>query len=157
MQRISKLWFSFQGRASRREFWGFYFVPAIVALLSAYVVDVLLNARGLLFVLCQLLLLWPSFAVGVKRFHDRGLAGRPFVFLQCALLALLVVGTVASVPVGLATVAHVQPSSFYVGVMFAATIASLLLGIYLLAVLGFRKGEAGPNRYGPDPLQDATA
>jgi uncharacterized membrane protein YhaH (DUF805 family) len=148
-QRISKLWLSFQGRASRSDFWGFFVVPSIVALLSAYVLDVLLTARGVLFVLCQLALVWPSFAVGVKRYHDRGKAARSFVFLQCALLALLVVGTVASVPVGLATMAQQQPSSLYVGVMFAATIASLVLGLYLLVALGFRKGDTGPNQFGP--------
>jgi uncharacterized membrane protein YhaH (DUF805 family) len=28
-----------------------------------------------------------------------------------------------------------------------------IYGIYLLVVLGFLKGTAGPNNYGPDPLQ----
>lgn len=29
----------------------------------------------------------------------------------------------------------------------------LVYAIYLLVVLGFLKGTAGPNNYGPDPLQ----
>jgi uncharacterized membrane protein YhaH (DUF805 family) len=28
-----------------------------------------------------------------------------------------------------------------------------IFGLYMLVVLGFLKGTAGPNNYGPDPLQ----
>jgi uncharacterized membrane protein YhaH (DUF805 family) len=156
MQTLPQLWFSFQGRASRRDYWVRFVFLSIVVTIIAYLVDGIANAGGLILVIWQLIFLWPTFALGVKRYHDRGKSGRSFVFLECALLALCTVAAIASFPVARAQAAGAQPPSLYVGIMFTATFAIIVLAVYLLVAIGVRKGEAGPNRYGPDPLEKPT-
>jgi uncharacterized membrane protein YhaH (DUF805 family) len=151
MQGLGRLWFSFQGRASRSDFWVRFVFLAIVTMIVAYLVDAATNASGLLVDLWQLVLLWPTFALGVKRFHDRDRSGRGFVFLELAQLALLLVAVAAAATIEQARLAGYQPPALYAVLMFAASIAMLALAIYLLVVVGFRKGTPGPNRFGPDP------
>ncbi|MDB5368391.1 MAG: hypothetical protein JWM77_4318 [Rhodospirillales bacterium] len=152
MQNLPKLWFSFQGRASRSDYWVRFVFLSLVLLIVAYFADAFAGTEGTIIMVWQVAILWPAFAVGVKRFHDRGKSGRSFVYLECALLALMLVATFAAAPVKLAQESGMQPPSLYVSVMFAATLASLVLLIYLIVALGIRKGVTGPNQYGPDPL-----
>ncbi len=90
---------SFEGRISRSEYWllniGYGTLGGGVDVLTSYInqdtkpmVLLALMIRALV----SLLLLWPLFAVGVKRWHDRGKSGR---WLWIALIP--VVGIVWSI------------------------------------------------------------
>ena len=157
MQNLTKLWFSFQGRASRSDYWVRFVFLSLVLLIVACFADAFAGTKGAIVMVWQAAMLWPAFAVGVKRFHDRGKSGRSVVYLGCALLALGLVATFAAAPVELAQESGMQPPPLYVGVMFAATLAAGVLFIYLIVALGLRKGMTGPNQYGPDPAGAVSA
>jgi uncharacterized membrane protein YhaH (DUF805 family) len=42
-----------------------------------------------------------------------------------------------------------KPSALY----WLVTLPCIAIALYLFVDLGFRRGTAGPNRHGPDPLQ----
>lgn len=80
--------FSFEGRVSLRQFWWRFVIPytviSFVISLSAPVIGAFaLYLMGLFTVLG----LWPSAAVGVKRWHDRGKSG-----WWCLIMLLPVIG-----------------------------------------------------------------
>jgi uncharacterized membrane protein YhaH (DUF805 family) len=83
-------------------------------------------------ILC--LALWSSFALGVKRLHDRGLSSWLILVILLPFLAAIVAPAISE---------------------NAARIAFLLLTasfIWSVLQFGILKGETGPNRHGPDPL-----
>ena len=59
---------TFEGRASRSEFWWFFLFQVIVMLVAGMVSDILYGVVALG-------LLLPSIAVGARRFHDIGKTG----------------------------------------------------------------------------------
>jgi uncharacterized membrane protein YhaH (DUF805 family) len=67
----SDLLFSFQGRISRAQCWGYY-VPFVVAYLC--LLDAKMESTTLLLYVA-LVMLYPTIAVNVKRCHDRGRSG----------------------------------------------------------------------------------
>jgi uncharacterized membrane protein YhaH (DUF805 family) len=127
---------TFQGRASRSEYWYFLLFVMVVALVLSGLAFLLVGANGfadmqnggsmpvgamVLFGLVGLFylgVLLPSIAVGVRRFHDRNLSGWYY-------LGAIVLGIVP-----------------FVG--FLASIAA-----FVITVL---KGTEGPNKFGRDPL-----
>lgn len=128
---------TFQGRASRSEYWWFMLFIYGVSLILGGLALALGGARGfetgdmpvfaiILFILAGVFFLGmilPMIAVTVRRFHDYNLSGWWY-------LAAIVVGMVP-----------------FVG--FAASIAA-----FVITVL---KGTVGDNRFGPDPLLPATS
>ena len=70
---------TFDGRASRSEYWWFqffYFLVVFVAvILDAVLVGGNLEAAGALEIVSQLILLLPSLAVTARRLHDVGRSG----------------------------------------------------------------------------------
>ena len=70
---------TFDGRASRSEYWWFqffYFLVVVVAvILDAVLVGGNLEAAGALEIVSQLILLLPSLAVTARRLHDVGRSG----------------------------------------------------------------------------------
>ena len=129
----------FSGRASRSEFWYFFFF-VILANLVARLIDVFLGSRGNLpgpvSAIVALLLFVPQIAVAVRRLHDVGKSGRelvvPVVMLVAAPL-VVVFGGILSRLVALG----------YAGLV-------LLLFAHLLTLL-IKKGATVPNRYGAAP------
>lgn len=67
--------FSFEGRIGRQTFWLRFFLPVFVAMLIVVVIDGLLGIGGILVVVAELAILWPSLAVYAKRWHDRDKSG----------------------------------------------------------------------------------
>lgn len=155
---------SFDGRIGRQKFW----ISAIILLVVSLLVGWALHFIGLgtvrvssgmvsfdngnsmqfsrsLFILSPLggilhtiIMLWPVAAVSLKRRHDKGSPGYDvLVFLA------LNVGGELLLLLGLA------PSHILVGPI---SLVTSVLGVYLLVVMGFLKGEDGPNKFGPDPL-----
>ena len=128
---------TFQGRASRSEYWYFLLFVMVVALVLTGLGFALIGGTGgfenmqngggtpvgamILFGIVGIFYLaiqLPSIAVGVRRFHDRNLSGWYY-------LAAIVLGIVP-----------------FVG--FLASIAA-----FVITVL---KGTEGPNKFGRDPL-----
>ena len=134
---LTKKYCRLKGRASRSEFWWFclftFILNIIVALLGS-----LLPALGSIVSAVQALwLLLPTVGVTTRRLHDRNLSG----WWQVLPLA-------AALPAIAGAVLEANWLLMLAGC--AAGLASLvLLIVYAL------KGTAGPNRFGPDPLDGA--
>ncbi len=106
-------------------------------------------------------LLWPSFAVSAKRFHDRGMSGWWPLWLFLIFIVLMI-----ALGVGL-FMSGIDPNALAAGelpdpatlsgdgltVMGLSGAALLALVLFQLVVLGFLPGQVGPNRYGADPLR----
>ena len=91
------------------------------------------GARGLVWFV-ELLTIWPSFAVTVKRLHDR---------VQSGWLALLNV-----VPL-LVAYALLKVNKLLAALAFIVWCVSAL---WLLVETGSRAGTSGPNPFGPEPV-----
>jgi len=131
---------SFDGRISRKTFWiamGLVGAGNVLACLAAqYIQGDKLNA------IVDLAFNYPEFAIAVKRGQDRNLP-----------IWLIGIFFAASVLLDLFTVtgwAGVDDQPSTLELVFA--IPFTVFGLALLFELGFRKGSAGPNQYGPDPL-----
>ncbi len=70
------LLFSFEGRINRARFWigiaAMWVILSIFAMLAAVTDSPFLWT---IFALLTLLVIWPSLAVSIKRWHDRGKSG----------------------------------------------------------------------------------
>lgn len=93
---------------------------------------------------------YPLYCLSVKRRHDRNnngidiivyLAGGIVIALLQAVGFAFTIGEVDGMVVPMPTL----PFTILGGALG-------ILGIYLIVVMGFLKGTAGPNSYGPDPL-----
>jgi uncharacterized membrane protein YhaH (DUF805 family) len=129
----------FSGRASRSEFWCFFFF-VIIAQAVARVVDMLLGSGGYLpgpvSSLTGLLLIVPQAAVAVRRLHDLGRSGRellvPAVMLVAAPLVMSLGGLLPR--------------------LVALGYAGLTLLVFAnLLLLFLKEGKKVPNRYGGSP------
>jgi len=65
---------TFSGRASRAAYWWFALFVFIVVLV-AYLLDIALGTKGIIYALSALALLLPNLAVTVRRLHDAGHSG----------------------------------------------------------------------------------
>jgi uncharacterized membrane protein YhaH (DUF805 family) len=91
--------------------------------------------------------IYPKFMIDVKRGHDRNpmwVIGTVYA-IAIARAALVKLGWLVTLP----------DQNVMTPINVISFLMSMLLGIAglaLLVELGFRKGRAGPNQYGPDPL-----
>ena len=130
-----KKYASFNGRASRHEFWCFFAFVIIANALSG-LLGVLFGSGPAIGGLVALLLIIPQVAVAVRRLHDLGKSGRELV-VPCVMLAAM-------------------PLAFAFRGILPAIVALGFLGITLLAfanllTLFLKKGSMVPNRYGAAP------
>lgn len=80
---LSQVLFSFTGRIPRRTFWGvslavtvvFYAIIFTVALTVGEANEAVAGVAGLLLLALYIPVIWISFAVQAKRWHDRGKSG----------------------------------------------------------------------------------
>lgn len=98
---------------------------------------------------------FPIYALFVKRRHDKDNAGMD-VIIYLALTAVLLL--IQALGIGWETTTFgeftVPTPAMWLNIL---NIAVGIFAIYLLVVLGFLKGTAGPNQYGPDPLGAGAA
>ncbi|MCK9517010.1 MAG: DUF805 domain-containing protein [Ottowia sp.] len=155
------LYTSFDGRINRKPFWlgaiGLFVVGLVLSLVVVGPLTAVSVSLGkILSLLLSLILLYPGIALCIKRLHDRDKpVGLVWVFIAPGL-----VYQVADL-LGLATrtmsvQGQVVPVPTVIGTVLG--LVSLVVGIWALITLGIRKGTAGPNPHGPDPLAaDAPA
>ena len=62
-----------QGRINRQRYWAFFLV-SLGASVLAMIIDSMLTG-GLLYILVAVVLIYPSFIVAIKRWHDRDKSG----------------------------------------------------------------------------------
>lgn len=94
---------------------------------------------------------YPSYALGIKRRHDRDNNG---LDLQIYYVLTFIVLLIQALGIGMTTT-DVGNGILVPVPSLPITLLSVVLGIYaiyLLVVMGFLRGTAGPNQYGPDPL-----
>lgn len=159
MNNIMGAFTGFEGRLNRQRWWISVIILAIVGIIIFWIlgaifgVGMMMNPSdatdpaalqayvqkaGWVGVIVAIILAYPQLAIGIKRRHDRNNNGYDVVGF-----------VVVSIIVNLLSALGVAGGAL-------AGILSLILGIYgiyLLVVLGFLKGTAGANNYGPDPLQ----
>jgi uncharacterized membrane protein YhaH (DUF805 family) len=97
------------------------------------------------------ILAWPSYALSIKRRHDRGSNGLDLqIYYGLSFIMLLV----SALGVGLTTTEIGNgisiPTPSLPMVLLQAIIG--IYGIYLLVVMGFLSGTPGTNQYGANPL-----
>jgi uncharacterized membrane protein YhaH (DUF805 family) len=134
------LYNNFEGRISRKTFWIGVALLTVAELIGYIIAEQLQGDR--LSAIVDLAFVYPEFAVAIKRAHDRNMP-----------VLLLVTFFGASAFLDFLTVLQVngtqdEPSP----ILVAIWLPFMVLGLFLLVELGFRKGVDGPNQYGPDPL-----
>ena len=134
-----KKYADFSGRASRGEFWTFFF---FVMLLQAFarVLDSMFGRGGFMpgpiAGLAGLLLIVPQMAVAVRRLHDVNRSGRELIVPMVMLFAAPLV---------------VMFGSFLGRIVALGYTGLLMLMFAQLVLMLIRKGSSIPNRYGAAP------
>jgi len=129
----------YKGRISRRRFWLYYLLPAMVLSAAVYGLPERYTIGGWVPFIGFFLVFWLATAGVTKRLHDRGRFG--------GLQAIFIVPAIALYIL----------SSFYSGQVWlaAAAMVTALLGLWILVETCFMAGTLGLNRYGDDPISYA--
>jgi uncharacterized membrane protein YhaH (DUF805 family) len=160
---LTELLFSFTGRIKRLHWWITNIVTLGVAALADILIDFGAEATGNLavdpetaeatptglFLVAALVVsvidLWIAFALAAKRLHDRDRTGW-WLAVQFLLAALGLIGFLVVV-----LVPGMQEIEFYVPAVILGA-GAIGVSLWLFIEMGFLKGTAGTNRFGPDPL-----
>ena len=184
MDNIVSLYTSTEGRISRKSFWlgilglivvnlllsflilplvGVSMMPNMAALtdpagdpaaISKMITDSIRGSAWASLVLF-IIFAYPAYALMVKRRHDKDNNGMD-VLIYMGITAVLML--VQALGIGYDTMTVGQYT--FPAPSMILSILSFIVGIYalyLLVVLGFLRGTAGPNQYGPDPLAGTAA
>ena len=147
---FTRLLTSSEGRIGRAAFWIGWLIILSVEMAGRLALGVPLtptpsdtfSVRVLSF-LIDLVLLYPGVVVMVKRLHDRDRSGQLIGWLIVPYTVLMVTNLLG-----------MSGDPDHMGVVESI----LLIGTGIIALafmvdLGFRRGTAGDNQYGPDPLR----
>lgn len=129
------LLFGFQGRINRAKYWiaTITYISATIALVG---LGFFFSFNAIFFIIAAVVFIAVTvsgIAVGLKRLHDRDMSG--WWLLVFYLLPAVLDGT-----------------GRVLGVPIIFSLAGSAISIWALVVLGFLRGTAGANQYGPDPL-----
>ena len=146
---------NFSGRAPRSEYWWFT--------LFSVVSQIVLNFIPFFGWIYTLALVLPTLAVTARRLHDTNRTGWWVLAYVVPALTFAALAIVLAAAFGLsggdlsfADEAEWEAIAIFLGILFViGAIVSLVLGIVLLVFM-ILPGTQGPNRYGPDPLQQGT-
>lgn len=142
-----------EGRIGRQQWW----LGIVVIIVASIVLSLILGILGLgswAQLIAYLVLLYPNWCLGIKRRQDRDNNGLDFKILivVSGLLTLLQAFGIGVTMTDMGNgIMMPAPDAW----MMVLSLAVAVLGIYLLVQLGFLRGTAGPNSYGPDPLDRA--
>ena len=145
---IIDLLFGFDGRIRRLHWWlGTIAIEIVVAVLNQLfgipveTAPTAMTPRIVALVI-TIVALYPLMALAVKRLHDRD---HPGTLALPLLVAFLVI------PVG-DLFGYFDETTQMTPVKLVVVIITGAIGLGYLIELGFRRGDPGPNQYGPDPL-----
>lgn len=147
----------FDGRLNRQAWWLSVIALIVVAVVLSWIIGLIMGTGGMLTLeqamdpaylqraawqglIVSVITAYPYIAISVKRRHDRNNNGYDAI-------GLIVVGILYNLLQALGVIAMGDTVGMIIGLVFA------VYAIYMLVQLGFLKGTAGPNNYGPDPLQ----
>ena len=146
------LLFSFRGRINRAKYWlaVLVFVVADAALgLLGWVLDNGLAFQILSFVV-NLAVLIASIAVCIKRLHDRDRSGWWLLLFYAGPVAVALIG--GFIFWAAADTVGMSAEWSYLGLRLCL-LGGIALAIWGFVEIGCRRGTAGYNRFGPDPLK----
>jgi uncharacterized membrane protein YhaH (DUF805 family) len=183
MDNIVSLYTTAEGRISRKQWWigilGLVVVNLIISFLIlplvglgapsgqaiidasgdpaalAALINGSMQTSGWASLILFIVFAYPMYCLYVKRRHDKDNSGLDaIIYLVVIALTLLSqalgfaysVGDMGGIPMATPTM-----------VFSVLGLVMLVYSIYMLVVLGFLKGTAGPNQYGPDPLGGTAA
>jgi len=140
-----------KGRINRSEFWlGFLILSVLRALTGGF---------GIVGQIVTIVLLWPQIAIYVKRLHDMGFTGwlqlLPVVVgAACFVLIAMnggaeAVQSLSTSPSGMLKF-FTSPETRKIAVFFEIALA---VQVAFLGWIGFTKGDAEANKFGPAPQQ----
>jgi uncharacterized membrane protein YhaH (DUF805 family) len=157
MQRFFYVWFDLNGRIDRRTWLAFAIMLAVLeyitelAIRRAFHLPPPAAGSGSPFLsaylgdevslLGELIFLWPSLAIDIKRWHDIGRSGWYTLIVYAPGLLLLVLGAAGAG----GTASHPDP-----GISTFLSIFGVILLAYFI-ILAARKGAPVANRFGPAP------
>lgn len=163
--------FGFQGRLRRSDWWvwviGLAIVHFVVAAAILFGLGLAefdpLDPAGSLFgaakrlpasaaVPFELLFLWPSTALAVKRLHDRNISGWPVAVFNLVALGMSFV----SRPAGDA-IEGLKIGGAGGLLLLSFNLVYLAVAIGFLVTLGFLAGTPGDNRFGPSPKAEPAS
>lgn len=154
MDSIKALLTTTDGRISRKQWWTGTVVLIVVGLvLSMALMAVAGNNYGLMAwgnLIISLVLIYPAYCIGVKRRQDRGNSGTD---VKVLLGASVVVSLLQAFNIGVEMTDIGNGVMMPMPSMWFTVLGGVLavFGIYMLVQLGFLRGTAGANSYGPDP------
>ena len=147
---FGQFYFSARGRISRSQYWLRFFLPVFaIGIVLAIIAEVGGEAAKSLETIWQLVVLWPSIAVLIKRIHDRDKSGA----LVWALYGPLIPAIIVTVAAVVAVAAGGGEAAW--GLVIAAVVlwvAVAGVAIWFFIEFGCMRGTIGPNRFGPDPV-----
>jgi uncharacterized membrane protein YhaH (DUF805 family) len=164
---FGRFYFSAAGRISRAQYWLRFIVPyfaitmvlQIIAAISG-IGSVINTTISVILLIFSLIAIWPSFAVLIKRMHDRNKSGWYilfiiipaviFAFLLFAWIGALIIAAAAGEDV--TTAAGASLGIFGVLVIIFGMVV-LGLDIWFFVEFGCLRGTIGANRFGPDPVR----
>ena len=150
---------SMDGRIGRQAWWIGVIVLIVVAIVLNFILGAVMGGgmpsldqladpnvmlayaqkQGWISLIIGLITAYPYICLSVKRRHDRNNNG----YDAMGLIAFSLVWSLIQA-LGVLSAAN--------GIGMVISIVFLIYAIYMLVQLGFLKGTAGPNNYGPDPL-----
>jgi uncharacterized membrane protein YhaH (DUF805 family) len=141
---IARLWFDFKGRLNRGKYW--FITIANMLIFAAFLLTAVSVHSAPLGILAGLVAVPPfisALAVTVKRLHDRGKSA--WWVLLFYILPIMLSGAKE-------ILASLEGAAFAAAVIVA--IIGTVISIWAFVEIGCLRGTRGPNRYGPDPLDN---
>jgi uncharacterized membrane protein YhaH (DUF805 family) len=143
----------FEGRISRTQFW----IGLIITVAAEIILMLLLGvpffptemkevSLRLIEFAIQLVTLYPTAAIAVKRLHDRDQPGS-YVLWLVGLTLIIAFSNLFGLTDDPKNLSWLD---------WLLGLCAIVIGLAFLFELGFRRGTAGENRYGPDPLAKPT-
>ena len=150
---VGTLFLSLDGRIGRLQWWIATIVIEAITMLLIWLAGVPLSTDPSTFGLrltefiIQLLSIYPSFAISVKRLHDRDHPAATVYPLFAAFIVMLI-GNLFG---------YFSTSSQMTLVEMIVIIIIIAIMLGYLVELGFRRGKEGPNRYGSEPADQTVS